>query len=56
MEAVYTVKDLGLSQSGPIDKLKKNNLLYDISIISITEGYFYDGKTDPTNPDGNLEY
>lgn len=44
------------SEYGPVDKLKKNDLLYGIIIISIVGGHFYDGKTERTNPDGNLGY
>lgn len=36
-----------------VDKLKKNDFLYGILIIPITEGHFYDGKAKRTNPDAN---
>ncbi len=41
-----------LFQVGPVDKLKKNDLLYGIIVISIAGGHFYDGKTEWTNSDG----
>lgn len=44
----------GLSQRGPVDKLKKDGLLYGILIISsMQEVTFYDGNPKRTNPDGN---
>lgn len=39
----------GISQSGYVDKLKKNDLLYGIISISIAGGHFYNGKTEWTN-------
>ena len=40
-------------KNGPVDKLKKNDLLYGIIIISIAGGHFYDGKADWENSDDN---
>ena len=48
-----SLPNLGVSQRGPVDKLKRNGFLYGIHIISIAGGHFYDGKTKRTNPDGN---
>ena len=36
---------LGVSQSGPVDKLRKIDRLYSIIIIQTIRGHFYDGKT-----------
>lgn len=47
---------MGVSQSRPVDKLKRNGFLYGILIISIAGSLFYDGKTKWPNPDGNSRH
>lgn len=56
MEERIMIVEQRLFQVGSVDKLKKNDLLYGIIIISVVGGHFYDGKTERTNPDGNLGY
>lgn len=49
-------KTLFIQKVGPVDKLKKNDLLYSIIIISIAGSYLYDGKTEWANSDGDSGY